>query len=89
MVVEPVSDVGGGIYVFIARRDLWSRAARRKKAQQLRAPDTEPSVAAEVGADDWIRDPDRDWSGGGKWGGARCACVSRGQGGARGEVRGR
>lgn len=33
-----------GTYVVVARRDTWSRAARRKKAQQLRAPDPGPDA---------------------------------------------
>ena len=47
--VAPLSDAGGETYVVVARRDTWSRAARRKKAQLLRAPDTGPAAAAEVG----------------------------------------
>jgi len=35
-----VSEAGGGAYVVVAKRDTWSRAARRKKIQQLRAPGT-------------------------------------------------
>jgi hypothetical protein len=41
-----VSDAGGGTYVVVARRDTWSRAARRKKAQLLRA-----GAAAEAGTE--------------------------------------
>lgn len=46
---EPVDGSGGETYVVAARRDTWSRAARRKKAQLLRAPDTGPSAAVEAG----------------------------------------
>ena len=48
-----VSDAGDGTYMVVARRDTWSRAARRrKKAQLLRAPDTGPEVGigTETGA---------------------------------------
>ncbi len=51
--VTPVSDAGGadggGTYVVAARRNTWSRAARRKKAQLLRAPDPGPGATAEAG----------------------------------------
>jgi hypothetical protein len=42
VVGAPVSEAGGGAYVVMARRDTWSRAARRKKTQQLRALRTGP-----------------------------------------------
>lgn len=52
--VESASEPGGGdgrgTYVVVARRDTWSRAARRKKAQLLRAPDPGPDAAADAGA---------------------------------------
>ena len=49
MVVAPVSEAGGGAYVVVAKRDTWSRAARRKKTQQLRGSGTGPPTATESG----------------------------------------
>ncbi|KAI9435810.1 S-adenosyl-L-methionine dependent methyltransferase [Lactarius indigo] len=39
---------GGQTYVVVARRDTWSRAARRKKAHLLRLPDAGPGAATEA-----------------------------------------
>ena len=49
MVVAPVSEGGGGTYVVVAKRDTWSRAARRKKTQQLRVSGIGPHTATEPG----------------------------------------
>ena len=52
IVVAPVTGDaggdGGGACVVVARRDTWSRAARRKKAHQSRDPDPGPHIAAEA-----------------------------------------
>jgi hypothetical protein len=42
MVLALVTEAGGGSYVVMVRKDTWSRAARRKKTQQLRALRTGP-----------------------------------------------
>ncbi|KAH9064375.1 S-adenosyl-L-methionine dependent methyltransferase [Lactarius vividus] len=44
-----VDGSGGEIYAVAAKRDTWSRAARRKKARLLRSPDAGTGAAAEAG----------------------------------------
>jgi hypothetical protein len=48
VVVAPDTGDGGSCrtYVAAARRDTWSRAARRRKAQQLCTPDPDPGPGA-------------------------------------------
>ncbi|KAH9176089.1 S-adenosyl-L-methionine dependent methyltransferase [Lactarius sanguifluus] len=46
---ETVDGSGAETYVVAARRDTWSRAARRKKAQLLRSPDVGPGAVVEAG----------------------------------------
>ena len=52
MVVAPDAEDGDSCrtYVVVARRDTWSRAARRKKAQQLCTSDPGPGLGAGTGA---------------------------------------
>jgi hypothetical protein len=49
VVGAPVSEVGGGAYVVVARRDTWSHAARRKKTQQVRAGPHTPTESGTGG----------------------------------------